>query len=36
MENIGVTWRGTRGANPSPPYFFNLGIIYLVTELDKK
>jgi hypothetical protein len=31
---IGVTWGRGRGGKMTPQYFFNLGILYLVTELS--
>jgi hypothetical protein len=31
---IGITWGGGKGANAPPPYFFKLGVVYLVTEFN--
>jgi hypothetical protein len=35
-DSIGVTWGGGQGGTNSPPpqYFFKVGIVYVVTELN--
>jgi hypothetical protein len=34
-DSIGVTWGGgARGDKGLPPIVFNLGIVYLVTEMN--
>jgi hypothetical protein len=32
LRSIGVTWGGGQGGQIPPQYFFNLGIVYVVTE----